>query len=472
MSKPLTLRLDDSAPANAQQQVTLSFDQGTILVSGLEAGVVLWPALVYDERVAHHRASAFHYRHVLGALLRAGYTVHDQARGYAEIALTCEARLKPFEHQSEAVEAWLAAGKRGLVVLPTGSGKSYVAQMAIEQAGRSALVVVPTLDLLDQWCGQLARVFKRPIGMLGGGYHEIEDITVSTYDSAAIHMDRLGARFGLVVFDEVHHLPGQVFRQAAESVIAPFRLGLTATLERADGKHVELTELVGELVYERTIKELSGDILADYEVRTLEIAMQPDDALRYSEARAQYRGFVDSNRISMGARGGWQRFLAATSRSPEGRAAFKAYRAQKQIALVHQNKLAVLFDILREHHDDRVIIFTNDNATVYQISERALCPSITHETKIKERRDILAKFNAGLYRALVTSKVLNEGVDVPEANVAVILAGSGSVREHVQRLGRILRRGVGKRAILYELVTADSVETFVSQRRREHDAYK
>ncbi len=455
----------------------LEFEQGTLVVAGLEqkeAEQVGFSrtGLVWDARVSRFRAPAWQYRQVVGSLIRAGFMVDDDARAYQEVALALEAGPQPFAHQEEALQAWLQGGKRGVVVLPTGAGKSYLAQLAIEATGRSTLVVVPTIDLLAQWSGQLELAFGRTIGMLGGGYHAIEDITVSTYDSAAIHMDRLGGRFGLVVFDEVHHLPGPIFRQAAESTIAPFRLGLTATLERADGKHADLAKLVGPVVYQQTIKELAGEILADYEVRTIEVAMTEDDAQRYADARAEYRGFVDQNRISMGASGGWQRFLAATSRSEEGRSALKAYHEQKQIALVHQNKLAALYELLRAHSDDRVIIFTNDNATVYRISEQALCPSITHETKINERRDILEKFNAGMYRTLVTSKVLNEGVDVPAANVAVILAGSGSVREHVQRLGRILRRGVDKQAILYELVTADSVEQFVSERRREHDAYR
>jgi superfamily II DNA or RNA helicase len=68
--------------------------------------------------------------------------------------------------------------------------------------------------------------------------------------------------------------------------------------------------------------------------------------------------------------------------------------------------------------------------------------------------------------------VLNEGVDVPEANVAIVLSGSGSVREHVQRLGRILRLAKDKRALLYEVVTRNTVEEGVSDRRREHDAYR
>ena len=130
-----------------------------------------------------------------------------------------------------------------------------------------------------------------------------------------------------------------------------------------------------------------------------------------------------------------------------------------------------LFDLLERHREAPVLIFTNDNESVWQISERALVPSITHETKVKERKEILERFNDGAYGTIVTSKVLNEGVDVPRARVAIVMSGSGSVREHVQRLGRILRRWEGERAVLYELITTDTVETHVSRRRREHDAY-
>jgi superfamily II DNA or RNA helicase len=78
----------------------------------------------------------------------------------------------------------------------------------------------------------------------------------------------------------------------------------------------------------------------------------------------------------------------------------------------------------------------------------------------------------GTYGAVVTSKVLNEGVDVPDANVAIVVSGSGSVREHVQRLGRILRKRDGKFALLYEIVTAQTAEAYTSERRRDHAAYR
>jgi superfamily II DNA or RNA helicase len=117
-------------------------------------------------------------------------------------------------------------------------------------------------------------------------------------------------------------------------------------------------------------------------------------------------------------------------------------------------------------------LFTQDNATAYAIARRFLVPVITHQTKVRERTSILKGLADGTFGAVATSKVLNEGVDVPDANVAVILSGSGSVREHVQRLGRILRKREGKRAVLYEVVTASTSEVHTSERRREHDAYR
>ena len=149
-----------------------------------------------------------------------------------------------------------------------------------------------------------------------------------------------------------------------------------------------------------------------------------------------------------------------------------AYRRHRQIALGTTAKIRILEDILKAHPRDRVLIFTNDNETVHKISKIFLIPAITHRTRTKERKEILEAFNKGDYLALVASKVLNEGVNIPEANVAVILSGSATIREHVQRLGRILRRRQGKEATLYEVVSEDTVEDRISERRRRHEAYE
>jgi len=295
---------------------------------------------------------------------------------------------------------------------------------------------------------------------------------VSTYDSAYLHMERYGDRWGLIVFDECHHLPSPTYLMAAEMSLAPYRLGLTATLERADGREALLDERVGPRVYARGIKDLAGEYLADYDVQTVLVDLTAEESTAYTEARGVYKDFVYDMGISMGSPDGWGRFVMMSSRSPEGRRAFLAYREQKQISLASRGKLQVLEGLFRQHARERTIVFTNDNETVYTISRTFLIPAITHQTDVKERKEILARFNAGEYPAVVTSRVLNEGVNIPEASVAIILSGTASVREHVQRLGRILRRAEGKRAVLYEVITRGTVEEHQSGRRREHDAYR
>jgi superfamily II DNA or RNA helicase len=144
-----------------------------------------------------------------------------------------------------------------------------------------------------------------------------------------------------------------------------------------------------------------------------------------------------------------------------------AHREARSIALGTEGKLRVLADLLAQHYPEQTLIFTNDNATVYRISQTCLIPAITHQTPVKERHEILQNFRTGQYKALVASHVLNEGVDVPEASVAILLSGTGSTREYIQRLGRVLRRGsTDKFALLYEVVAEETSEEGVSRRRQ------
>jgi superfamily II DNA or RNA helicase len=275
----------------------------------------------------------------------------------------------------------------------------------------------------------------------------------------------------LVIFDECHHLPGPTFGQAAVLSIAPYRLGLTATPERADHAHLDLDVLIGPIVYRREITALRGRFLAEYRVEALHVSLSEADRAEYEHSREVYRTFLDEHGIDMRRRNAWAQFLVFAHRSAEGRQAYLAYRRQRELALAAPAKIGLLGTLLERHNGDRILIFTHDNATVYKIARRFLVPVITHQTKAKERREVLQRFNSGAYPIVATSRVLNEGVNVPEANVAIVLSGSGSVREHVQRLGRILRKSGEKEAILYEVVTRGTVEEFTSNRRRQHSAY-
>jgi superfamily II DNA or RNA helicase len=453
----------------------LAFEGGTVVVTGATPEfLATLPYCRHDPRADVFRAEGRHYRALVEHLRREKVPYADAARGYpaAPLSRPLRSERQPFPHQTEAVEAWLKAGSRGVVVLPTGTGKTFVALLAIDRTQRPALVVTPTIDLMNQWYGELMDAFGDPVGLLGGAYYDLQPLTVTTYDSAHIHMERWGNRYGLVVFDECHHLPGPSYRLAAVGALAPFRLGLTATPERADGAEALLPELIGPIVYRREIKELAGQFLADYETRRVYVELTPEEEERYRQARDVYRRFVSDAGISMGGPNGWQRFIQETCRSREGRAAFQAYREQRRLALAAPAKLAKLDELLTTHRRDRILIFTYDNATVYQIARRYLVPAITHQTKTKERKRILDAFHKGEYPVVVTSQVLNEGVDVPAASVGIILSGTGSVREHVQRLGRLLRKHGDKQALLYEVVTRGTAEEFTSERRRQHGAYQ
>jgi superfamily II DNA or RNA helicase len=453
--------------------VSLSFDGGTVVASGPDPALLA--ALPYcrlDRRTNVYRSEAIHYRALVEYLRGHGIPYEDNARQYQPSPWPLLTSRDPFPHQNEALAAWWDGGGRGVVVLPTGTGKTFLAVLAINKTGRPALVVTPTIDLLNQWYGELLVAFGGPVGLIGGGHYDIQPLTVTTYDSAYIHLDRWGARFGLLVFDECHHLPGRTYVTTAVGSLAPYRLGLTATPERSDGQEQVLDSVIGPTLYRREIKELAGDFLADYRAERLYVELSATEAEHYRESREAYRRFVEERGIYMGGPHGWQRFIQESCRSKEGRAAFQAYREQKRLALAAPAKLRVLENLLERHRRDRVLIFTHDNATVYQIARRFLVPAITHQTKVKERRQILESFQAGAYPFVVTSRVLNEGVDVPAANIGIVLSGTGTVREHVQRLGRLLRKHGDKQALLYEVVTRGTGEEFTSERRRQHHAYR
>ncbi|MEM9537603.1 MAG: DEAD/DEAH box helicase family protein [Cyanobacteria bacterium P01_A01_bin.3] len=447
----------------------LTYDRGTLILHPPPRGKAWIDFATWDDRIERFRIPAIHYRELVERLHREPTEFEDKARGYQQLALESRKRRKAYVHQREALAAWKQAGGRGVVVLPTGSGKTYLAHLVLQEMGRSCLIVVPTLDLMHQWYEQLVAAFpETEIGLLGGGSRDRSPILVATYDSAAIHAETLGGKYGGVVFDECHHLPSDFNRVIAEYAIAPYRLGLTATPERSDGRHEDLTELIGPEVYRKSAEDLAGTALADYEIVRLAVKLTAEERQRYESLIGVRNQFLRDSKIRLGYLQGWQRFVTESARSPQGRRAMLAHREAKQIALGTEGKLRILIDMLQRHNGERVLIFTNDNATVYRISQDCLIPAITHQTPVKERHATLEFFRDGTYKTLVVSHVLNEGVDVPEVKVAVLLSGTGSTREYVQRLGRILRKGTdrSKQAVLYEVIAEDTVEERTSDRRR------
>lgn len=465
--------INDILTFSLMEQITIDFDKGTLILQNVPVEIQSQlPDIRWDERTLTYRAPAYRYRQIV-THLRAHHTPYnDSARQFTVKTFQSQKSLTPYPYQSEAIDAWHANNKRGVISLPTGAGKTFIAILLIEDTQRPTLVHVPTIDLMHQWYDVLKEHFGQEVGLYGGGHHELSDLTVTTYQSAVMHAPHYGNRFGFAIYDECHHLPGDQYQYAAISSIAPFRLGLSATPDRVDGKENRLYELVGECCYEAKVQDLSGDTLAPYRVVTIAIDMEDTERIQYLDARKTYLDFLRKSNINMGTSMGWKNFLWKSSQSDEGRAAFKAYLTQKQLSFASKAKQGWVWKLIQRHRGDRIIIFTQDNDTAYDIGTRFFLPVLTHQTKQKERASFLNGFRDGSYSILVTSKALNEGVDVPEANVAIIVSGSGSVREHVQRLGRILRKKEGKQAVLYELISKQTGEHSVNKRRRQHNAYQ
>ncbi|MBD3205718.1 DEAD/DEAH box helicase [Candidatus Bathyarchaeota archaeon] len=386
-------------------------------------------------------------------------------RSYEPLKINSNIKLR--NYQSEALEEWIKNYNRGIVVLPTGAGKTYLAIKAIERLKVSTLIVVPTIVLLEQWRELLEDHLRTPIGAIGGGQNELSSITVSTYDSASIRSRNLGNIFELIIFDEVHHMPAPSYRKIATRYIAPYRLGLTATLQSDEAHELLFDELIGPKVYSLDVDDLAGEHLAEFEVKTIKVPLTGEEANEYNRQYGIYRKYLRKNNIRIRSSRDYVRLIKRSGRDPNARRAFMARKRAMDIALNSQNKVAYLKSLIKQHHDDKALIFTSQNKLVYRLSKDLLIPAITHQTPPEEREGILGKFKMGDYRQILTSRVLDEGIDVPDANIGVIISGTGSKRQFVQRLGRILRKTPDKKAVLYELVSAGTAETYISHRRKK-----
>jgi superfamily II DNA or RNA helicase len=254
---------------------------------------------------------------------------------------------------------------------------------------------------------------------------------------------------------------------------APFRLGLTATYpeahEQSDGRW-RIDDLIGPIVYEKRIDDLVGERLAEYRTVRVRVNLTAEERQRYDQDWAIYSGYFRRHELQKAYGPGWLGELQRRSAyDRDARRALLARQRLQQLLAGAEGKLQTLDNLLREHSQEQVLIFTESNAVVYAISRRFLIPALTHETRAAERKHLLDAFRAGDYRALVTSRVLNEGIDVPEAKVAIVLGGTASAREYIQRLGRVLRKIGNQEAVLYELIVRKTIDEGKAARRRPRE---
>ena len=399
-----------------------------------------------------HEASLAQRGQVKRALIRMGYPAEDLVGFKQGVDLALSLRDvtlagQPFAlraYQREAAEIFwqggAPSGGHGVIVLPCGAGKTVVGLAALALVQQQCLILVTNVTAARQWIREIldkTTLTEDQVGEYSGESKEIRPVTVATYQILTWRRDRKGpfAHFGifnatdwgLIIHDEVHLLPAPIFRVTAD-LQACRRLGLTATLVREDGLEEEVFTLIGPKRYDVPWKVLEKQgFIAEALCREVRVELPQAGRIEHAVAEA---------------------------------------RQKHRIASENPAKRDLVVRLARHHARDRVLVIGQYLDQLEHIARDLQAPLITGRMPNTERDVLYAQFRTGEVPLLVVSKVANFAIDLPDANVAIQVSGTfGSRQEEAQRLGRILRPKAGL-AILYSLVTRDSVEQEFAQKRR------
>lgn len=387
-----------------------------------------------------------------------------------------------YEWQLDALTAWLSCGRRGVVEAVTGSGKTDMALAAIADAHRRGLfvmVVVPTRVLIAQWHERLARAFPDlTIGRLGDSKRDQPahcDVLVATRHSAASQRPvPEEGKGGLLIADECHGFGGGVLRK---SLIGDYseRLGLTATLERSDNaiEKVILPYFGGVCFRYDFAAAIDDGVCAQPRVAFVSVPLESKERVEYVATEQQ---LVDARQILRAIPkmpNNFSEFLASVAHLADkdagehGRAAreyLDALGKRREIVANSTAKYQALTTLAPTIRDaDGALVFTETvkaaNHAINRLDTELDIEIITGDTPRSARESILDRLRTGNLDAVAAPRVLDEGVDVPNANLGVVVSASRTRRQMIQRMGRVLRRkevGTGARFVI--LFAADTME--------------
>ncbi|MBM2619009.1 DEAD/DEAH box helicase [Actinoplanes sp. LDG1-06] len=369
---------------------------------------------------------------------------------------------QPRAWQIEALAAWNAAGRRGIVEAVTGTGKTTVGVLAAAEAvdrGERVLVLVPGRELLDQWHEILQRELRTVrVGRLTSGHDDsflTHSVLVATVQTAARCSVFPIGRAGLLIADEVHRYGARTYAMALDNRFEA-RLGLTATYAREDnGLDEHLKPYFGDVVarcsYERG---LADGILAPFRVAFVETAFRPDERALYEECDQRVRALRHRLVVQHGCPPEpFGEFLAEVARLGHGghiatrdaRRYLNAFSERRQLLANCAGKYDALERLVpATRASDRGLVFgeTKECATdVAEILRRhgVEAHALTSEMPSPVRRKVLTSFKNGEIRMIAAPRLLDEGIDVPEADLGIVFAASRSRRQMIQRMGRVIR---------------------------------
>lgn len=421
----------------------------------------------YDHKSKMFCADPYVYHDLKEELSKLGFTITDLTGFKDDLRLGIDLRFEGElrDYQEEAIEHWLKNRGRGVVALPTGSGKTVIGVASITKVRQRTLVIAYTKEQLMQWRQAILRFTNAPeyiIGLYYSREKRIAPITLATYQTAYKHVLNLLPHYNHLIIDEVHHLPAEKFKVIASKMPAKYRMGLSATPYREDGKHVMLFPLMGGVIYYKTPQELAEKgYLARYRIITIKVPLTQAEKRKYEELRKAYRnvaGYADFTSILEAARKGDRRAMHA----------LRIHSEIRQLVQKSESKIRKVEEIIKDElsRGSKIIVFAHYVDLAKDIAERVGGYLLTGEMDIKERKKVLEAFRNMRSGVLVVTTVGDEGLDIPDANVGILIAGTGSRRQFIQRLGRLLRPGK-EEARLYEIVAKGTSEEYQSRRRKQ-----
>jgi superfamily II DNA or RNA helicase len=315
---------------------TLRFDKGTLLLESRPSPHIA-NYFTWDKRAEAWRCDALHYTEVENALIETSPACSVNVTHRIKVNWP-RANLSTLRNdQQSALQEWMKL-RRGVLVMPTGTGKTEVALHIMHRLSVSTLVVSPVRDLMYQWHQRIQDRLGYDAGIIGDNIFNKHHVSVTTYDSACIHMQDFGDEFDLLIFDECHHLPGQVRSDAARMSTAPYRLGLTATPERSDGREAVLDSLIGPIAFRSLLSEAKGRILADYDVKRIPVYLTPEERKKYDRCSDVIRYFMGEQRKT-DPNYSFVELRKEYAKSPQVRQVLQAFYMKESIAQPSHRKL-------------------------------------------------------------------------------------------------------------------------------------
>ena len=394
---------------------------------------------------------------VVERLRNEGFNIRDHSRLLSPNKYTITFTGKLRDYQEEAINAWIKHNYRGVIALPTGSGKTIVALAAMAKLAVPTLIVVYTREQLIEWINKIEKFTSLDKSSIGAFYSEeksIKPITIATYHSAFRNVDLLFDKFSLLIVDEAHHLPADKFRVIAESILAPYRLGLSATPYREDGRHEELFQLIGGIVYERSLNDLlTAGYIASFEIIPVFVQLSKEELDEYNKLKKKYIILARGRRIE-------ELVKAASIGDESARQALQLLARMRRILALSKSKIEEARRIVETEltKGSKIIVFTQYVDQAQAIGKELGIPVVTGKTEKTRRKIIFELYKHDRFKAIVLTTIGDEGIDIPDANVGIVLSGTSSRRQFIQRLGRLLRPKPGKAAKLYYIAVKGTQE--------------